>query len=281
MNSSNFYRNNSSFCNSCNPCGCSQCPSGPQGPPGPQGPQGIPGERGPMGEQGPQGPPGLRGEQGPQGLTGPQGEQGPQGIAGPRGEQGPQGLPGPQGEQGPQGFPGPQGEPGPQGLAGPQGEQGLQGLPGPQGIPGPRGEQGPPGWQNIAYAQYGVTASPPSNSFLPFYPILGAGGLTSLPADETIRLLPGYAYMITYVFLATPEAGNFYQLLPYLNGSPRLLYSSMGTAGNNRNASTCAAFLTNEALYEPLDFSLSLTYPDGVRNIDISGAVSIYPVAIL
>lgn len=188
---------------------------------------------------------------------------------------------GPPGPQGPQGPPGPQGIPG---ERGPRGEQGPQGLTGPQGIPGARGEQGPPGaagWKNTAYAQYGITASPPSHNYLPYYPVWGAGGLTSLPTDETIQLMPGYVYMISFVFLATPEAGNYYQLLPYLNGSPRLLYSALGNAGSGRTASVSASFLTNEALYDPLDFSLLLTYPDSVRNIDITGAVSIYPVAVL
>ena len=206
---------------------------------------------------------------------GPPGPQGIPGERGPRGEQGPAGL---RGEQGPQGFIGPRGKQGPQGPAGPQG------IPGPQGLPGARGEQGPPGtegWKNTAYAQYGIAASPPSHNYLPYYPVWGAGGLTSLPTDETIQLMPGYVYMISFVFLAVPDAGNYYQLLPYLNGSPRFLYSVLAAAGSGRTASASAPSLTNDALYEPLDFSLLLTYPDTVRNIDITGAVSIYPVAVL
>ncbi|MSS86815.1 hypothetical protein FYJ45_00135 [Eisenbergiella tayi] len=112
------------------------------------------------------------------------------------------------------------------------------------------------------------------------YPVWGAGGLTSLPTDDTITLQPGYVYAISYVFLATPEPGNYFQILPFMNGTPRLLYSFTGNAANGRNAAASAFFLTNEALYEPVDLSFSLTYPDTVRNIDISGAVSIYPAAI-
>lgn len=145
---------------------------------------------------------------------------------------------------------------------------------------GLRENAGLPGWQNTAYAQYGVTASPASGSFLPLYPVWGAGGLTSLPTDDTITLQPGYVYAVSYVFLATPEPGNYFQILPFINGTPRLLYSFTGNAANGRNAAASAFFLTNEALYEPVDLSFSLTYPDTVRNIDISGAVSIYPAAI-
>lgn len=172
---------------------------------------------------------------------------------------------------------GPQGPPGARGDRGPQGIQGIQGIPGERG---PQGERGPSGWQNTAYAQYGVTASPSSGSFLPLYPVWGAGGLTSLPTDTVITLQPGYVYAVSYVLLATPEAGNSFQILPYINSSPRLLYSFTANAANGRNAAAGALFLTNEALYEPADLSFSLTYPDTVRNIDISGAVSIYPVAV-
>ena len=244
MNSSEYYRN----CPCRNTCSQDCCCQ--QGPPGPQGPPGL------QGETGPQGPPGARGERGPQGPAGPMGERGPQGVPGPRGERGPQGI---------------------QGTRGEQGLQGIQGIPGARG---PAGERGPAGWQNTAYAQYGVTASPASGSFLPLYPVWGAGGLTSLPTDDTITLQPGYVYAVSYVFLATPEPGNYFQILPFINGTPRLLYSFTGNAANGRNAAASAFFLTNEALYEPVDLSFSLTYPDTVRNIDISGAVSIYPAAI-
>ena len=81
--------------------------------------------------------------------------------------------------------------------------------------------------------------------------------------------MPGYVYMISFVFLAVPDAGNYYQLLPYLNGSPRFLYSVLAAAGSGRTVSASASFLTNEALYEPLDFSLLLTYPDTVRNLSL------------
>lgn len=182
------------------------------------------------------------------------------------------------GRTGPQGFIGPRGKQGPQGPAGPQG------IPGPQGLPGARGEQGPPGtegWKNTAYAQYGIAASPPSHNYLPYYPVWGAGGLTSLPTDETIQLMPGYVYMISFVFLAVPVPEITISSCPILMARPVSFYSVLAAAGSGRTASASASFLTNEALYEPLDFSLLLTYPDTVRNIDITGAVSIYPVAVL
>lgn len=199
----------------------------------------------------------CRGEQGSQGPRGEQGPAGPQGLRGERGPQGPQGL---------------------QGERGPQGPQGLQGERGPQGPQGLQGEQGPAGSGNTAYAQYGVNANPPSGSDLPMFPIFEAGGKTSL-SENTITLEPGYIYLINYVFLATTEAENYFQIVPYLNGQAALLYSSFAPANGYRNTTAAAGFTTDQALETRAELRFRLTYPSGVRNIDISGAVSITPVA--
>ena len=238
---SSNYNRNNSSCNSCGSCGCTQCRQGAA-----RLLRGLPVHKASLGERG------------------------------PRGEQ--LGLPVSGGEQGPRGFIGPRGKQGPQGPAGPQG------IPGPQGLPGARGNRGLP----VRKAgKILPTLNMESLHLLPAiitFPIIlsGVPGDSPVcPLDETIQFMPGYVYMISFVFLAVPDAGNYYQLLPYLNGSPRFLYSVLAAAGSGRTASASASFLTNEALYEPLDFSLLLTYPDTVRNIDITGAVSIYPVAVL
>lgn len=68
------------------------------------------------------------------------------------------------------------------------------------------------------------------------------------------------------------------QILPYLNGTPRLLYSYFAPAGNARNVSASGSFTTNEAAAGDLRLQFDLTYPEEVRNIDISGVVSVTPL---
>lgn len=128
-------------------------------------------------------------------------------------------------------------------------------------------------------AQYAVAASPASGSNLPFIRQFSYRDRITLADSTTIRLPEGYLYLISYVFIATPEAGNFFEVVPQMNGV-RALYGFYAPAGQMRNASASASFTTDEALASPLDLSIRLTYPAGVRNIDISGAVSITPLAL-
>lgn len=252
-------------------CSCQQPEPNQCCIPGPQGPQG---ERGPQGEQGLQGQQGERGPQGEDGLPGPQGPQGPQGEVGATGPRGPQG------EMGPRGLPGQNGEPGIQGPPGMQGETGPQGPQGPQGIQGPPGPQGISGQMNQSYAQYGVNSSPPSGNYVPFFPVFEAGELTQLQNTISILLEAGYIYLINYVFLATPEEGNYFEIVPFINEVPMLLYSAFAPANATRNATASASFTTNLALNSQAVLRLHLTYPPSTRNIDISGVVSITPVAV-
>lgn len=260
MNSMNF----GFKCNS-EKCGCRQntgktlcCIAGPQGPPGPPG------------EPGPQGAPGIQGIQGEPGAQGAPGIQGIQGEPGPQGAPGIQGIPGPQGIQGIQGI---QGEPGP------QGEQGPRGIPGPQGI---QGERGPAGRENTSYAQYGVNANPPSGAFLPVFEIFEAGGLTSLQPPNAILLEAGYIYLINYIFLATVGEDNYFEIVPFINQNAQLLYSSLvSSSSGSVNATAAGSFTTNLASASLAELQFSLTYPASGRNIDISGAISITPVAVV
>lgn len=129
------------------------------------------------------------------------------------------------------------------------------------------------------YAQYGVTANPPSGSLLPLFERFRGGAGIRLQDENHIYLAPGFIYQVDYVFLATPEPGGYFQVTPELNGTLALLYSSFAPSGTQRNATAAAGFTTNAAEKEEALLAFKLTYPDTVRNIDISGAVSVTPVA--
>lgn len=129
------------------------------------------------------------------------------------------------------------------------------------------------------FAQYGVQSSPASGSLLPFIPVFQQGEQIHLKGDTEIILAPGYLYLIDYLFLAIPGANNYMQIVPRINGSPRLLYAFFAPAGTTSgNTSASGSFTTNEALTQEIRLSFSLTYPNTVRNIDISGAISITPL---
>lgn len=127
-------------------------------------------------------------------------------------------------------------------------------------------------------AQYGTTSNPPSGTNLSFYPIFNLGNRIALSDDFTIALPAGYLYLICYLFLSTTEAGGYMEIVPFLNETPRLLYSSFAPAGSARNTSASGSFTTDEAAGGELRLQFRLTYPETVRNIDISGAVSITPL---
>lgn len=128
------------------------------------------------------------------------------------------------------------------------------------------------------YAQFGVNANPPSGSNLPFYTVFNEGGMIVLDGAGVITLPVGYIYHIDYIFTATPEPGNYFQIVPFINDSPGLLYSFFSPAGTYRNSSASGGFLTNQALSQAAELRFDLTYPPETVNIDISGAVSITPL---
>lgn len=129
------------------------------------------------------------------------------------------------------------------------------------------------------YAQYGVAANPPSGTFVPFIPIFNSGNRIILKENTVILLPQGYLYLVDYIFLATPEADSYFQIVPMLNESLRLNYSFYAPSGSGgRNASASGSFTTTEAGLGDLLLSFRLTYPGTVRNIDISGSVSVTPL---
>lgn len=129
------------------------------------------------------------------------------------------------------------------------------------------------------FAQFAVQANPPSRTDLPMTIYFQEGDQIRLSQENQIILSPGYLYLVNYLFLATPEADGYMQIVPKINNTLRLLYSSYAPAGSiGRNATASGSFTTNEALTGEALLSFSLTYPSTVRNIDITGVVSVTPL---
>lgn len=125
-----------------------------------------------------------------------------------------------------------------------------------------------------SYAQYGVQSNPSSNTDLSMMTLFQEGKQISL-MDTKIILEPGYLYLIDFIFLATPEADSFMQVTPKINGSLKLLYSFFAPTGSaSRNASASGSF-TIPVIEDSAAVSFNLTYPESVRNIDITGAISV------
>lgn len=124
------------------------------------------------------------------------------------------------------------------------------------------------------YAQFATASNPGANTFVPFY---RAFGVEEIGLQEGLKIvLPaGYLYLINYVFLATPEANSFMQLVPYLNGAAQLLYAFYAPTGVERNASAAGSFTTNVAAREDAELAFWVTYPEKARNLDLSGTVSV------
>ena len=126
-----------------------------------------------------------------------------------------------------------------------------------------------------SYAQYAVQTSPPSATDLAMTVLFQEGEQVSLKSSTEILLEPGYLYLIDFIFLATPEADSFMQITPRIDGSLQLLYSVFAPTGSaSRNTSATGSF-TIPVSRESTAVSFSLTYPDTVRNIDITGAISV------
>lgn len=128
------------------------------------------------------------------------------------------------------------------------------------------------------YAQYGVMANPASGSEIPVFLIFQSGDEILLEGDDTLVLPEGYLYLINFIFQGVPEADSYMQIVPRLNGSLRALYSYFAPSGVERSVSASGSFTTADAAEGLLRLSFNLTYPDRVRNIDISGAISITPL---
>lgn len=129
-----------------------------------------------------------------------------------------------------------------------------------------------------SFAQYGVTANPPSGSALPMRTVFQEGDAIRLGSDTEILLQPGYLYLVNYLFLATPGADGYMQILPRIDGNPGLLYSFFAPAGSSRNASASGSFTVRAAGPEDGTLIFVLTYAGPTSNIDISGAVSVTPL---
>lgn len=132
---------------------------------------------------------------------------------------------------------------------------------------------------NRAYAQYSIYSNRASDTLLPFRLLKESGGLTAIVGEDSILFSPGYIYYVSYTLLATPENGNYYQILPIINGSLKLIYATFTPANERRSASVSSGFLLSEAEREEATLRLRLTYPPEVNNIDLSGGLSIFPVA--
>ena len=85
------------------------------------------------------------------------------------------------------------------------------------------------------FAQYGTSSNPTSGSLIPLNAIFRRGDEIHLEGDiDRPCTAPGYLYLIDYVFLATPEADGFMEIIPSINGTPRLLYSFFAPTGAER-----------------------------------------------
>lgn len=128
---------------------------------------------------------------------------------------------------------------------------------------------------SLSYAQYGVQANPSSGADLPMFTLFQRGNQISLNND-IITLSPCYLYLVNYIFLATTEINSSMQITPKINGSLNLLYSFFASSGSQgRNTSASGSFITEAAALNEATLAFNLTYPDTVRNIDISGSVSV------
>lgn len=127
----------------------------------------------------------------------------------------------------------------------------------------------------FSYAQYGVLANPPSNSDLPMSVLFQEGGQIALMNNTEIVLVPGYLYLVDFIFLASPGANSYMQITPKIDGSLKLGYSFFAPSRTvSPNTSASGSFTVPVADNNAI-LSFSLTYPPAVTNIDISGAVSV------
>lgn len=127
---------------------------------------------------------------------------------------------------------------------------------------------------SYSFSQYAVQSNPPSKTDIPMTILFQEGEQITLKTTE-ILLEPGYLYLINFIFLTTLETDSYMQITPKINGSLRLLYSVFVPTGSvSRNTSATGGF-TIPVSENTSTVSFSLTYPNTVKNIDITGAISV------
>lgn len=126
-----------------------------------------------------------------------------------------------------------------------------------------------------SYAQYGVQSSPPSNSDVPMSVLFQEGGQIALMNNTQIVLVPGYLYLVDFIFLAAPGADSYMQITPKIDGVLRLLYSFFAPSGSASGNTSASGSFTIPVLQNSAILSFGLTYPNTAANIDLSGAVSV------
>lgn len=129
--------------------------------------------------------------------------------------------------------------------------------------------------ESNSYAQYSVLANPPSNTDLPMSILFQEGGQIALMNNTEIVLAPSYLYLVDFIFLATPGANSYMQITPRIDGSLKLLYSFFAPSGTASGNTSASGSFTIPVSQNNSILSFSLTYPNTVTNIDISGAVSV------
>ena len=132
---------------------------------------------------------------------------------------------------------------------------------------------------NTAYAQYAAMSNGPSLSRIPLRLLAEEGGLVQAAGTDTLTLSAGHIYLVGYTFLATPEDGQYFQIVPEVGGALKLLYSTAGSASGTRIASAAGSFLVTETAAADATLAFRLTYGEGTRNIDLTGVVYAVPVA--
>ena len=131
-----------------------------------------------------------------------------------------------------------------------------------------------------SFAQYGTVGRVPSGSYLSFYEVFREGTDISLEEEQTIILQPGFLYLIDYIFLATIGPGNRFQVIPYINQQPGLLYSVFSISGNEDTATGAGSFTTNAAWDDAAELRFRVTAGSDAGTVDAGGqgAVSITPL---
>lgn len=135
---------------------------------------------------------------------------------------------------------------------------------------------------NRAYGEYSMASlNGPTNSYVTLHPLLQAGNLVRQSSDTALTLASGYVYYVSFLALATPETNGFFQLVPWLDEEVQLRLATFSPANAQwRNASTSGSFLIDRTLEEETVLRLQLSYSEQTRNIDLSGSLSIFPVAV-
>lgn len=130
----------------------------------------------------------------------------------------------------------------------------------------------------VQYNAYALS-QPGNNLFLG--EIFQEGEGFRLESDTTVVLREGFIYHVDYILSATPERSGFFQVIPYINNTPGLLYSFYAPAdAQNRNASASGSFLLNQALEREARLRFHISYSEETTgSLNILGAVSIHPLS--